>query len=78
MINVTLATNAERKNVIVAPNTSLAEIIRDNGISIDGANIMLNGTTVSPFDLDRTLAQCNVADGSTAMMSVVVKASAAA
>ncbi len=77
MVNITLATNAERKSVIVDVNTTLDSIIRQNGVSIDGANIMLNGTTVSPFDLDRTLAQCNVADNSTAMMSVVVKANAA-
>lgn len=77
MVSVTLATNAERKRVIVDVNTTLDRIIHENGINTDGANIMLNGNTMSEFDLRKTLAECSVKDDSTAMMSVVVKASAA-
>ena len=77
MTQITIATNAERKQTIVDVNTTLQSIINDNGIDTTGANIMLNGKTVSAFDLDRTLAQCGVEDNSTAVMSVIVKASAA-
>lgn len=77
MINLTIGTNAERKTTIVGVDTTLRDIIQQNSISLDGANVMLNGTTVSGFDLDRTLAQCGVVDNTSAMMSVVVKASAA-
>lgn len=77
MVNLTIGTNAERKNAIVDVNTSIRAIANQNNISLDGANIMINGQTVSAFDVDRTLAQCNVDDNTSAMMSVVVKASAA-
>lgn len=77
MVQITIATNAERKQVVTDINTPLQTLINNNGIDTTGANIMLNGRTVSAFDLDRTLAQCGVEEGSTAIMSVIVKASAA-
>ena len=77
MIQITLATSAERKSVLATSETTLQQIINDNHIDTTGATIMLKGNVVSAFDLDRTLAQCGVEDGSSVIMNVAVKAAAA-
>lgn len=77
MIQITLATSAERKSVLATSETTLQQIISDNSIDTTGATIMLKGNVVSAFDLDRTLAQCGVEDGSSVIMNVAVKAAAA-
>ena len=77
MVQITLATSAERKNVLAETSTTLQQIITDNHIDTTGATIMLKGNVVSAFDLDRTLAQCGVEDGSSVIMNVAVKAAAA-
>ena len=77
MVQITLATNSERKQVLTSVDTTLAQIISSNSIDTTGATIMLKGNVVSAFDLDRTLAQCGVADGDSAIMNVTVKAAAA-
>ena len=77
MVQITLATNSERKNILVNTDATLSSIIRENGIDTTGATIMLKGNVVSAFDLDRTLSQCNVVDGESVIMNVTVKAAAA-
>lgn len=77
MIQITLATSAERKSILAETSTTLQEIITNNHIDTTGATIMLKGNVVSAFDLDRTLAQCGVEDGSSVIMNVAVKAAAA-
>jgi hypothetical protein len=77
MIQITLATSAERKSVLATSETTLQQIINDNHIDTTGATIMLKGNVVSAFDLNRTLAQCGVEDGSSVIMNVAVKAAAA-
>ena len=77
MVQITLATNSESKQVLTSVDTTLAQIISSNSIDTTGATIMLKGNVVSAFDLDRTLAQCGVADGDSAIMNVTVKAAAA-
>lgn len=77
MVQITLATNSSRKNVLVNAASTLQQIISDNGVDTTGATIMLKGNVVSSFDLDRTLESCGVHDGETAIMNVTVKAAAA-
>lgn len=77
MVQITLATSAERKSVLVETSTTLKEIVTANNVDTTGATIMLKGNVVSAFDLDRTLAQCGVEDGSSVIMNVAVKAAAA-
>ena len=78
MVQVKIATNSERKDVLVSQDTTLQSIISSNGIDTTGATIMLKGNVVSAFDLDRTLAQCNISDGDSVILNVAVKAAAAA
>lgn len=77
MVQITLATAAQRKNVLVDVNTTLKTIVTQNNVDTTGATIMLKGNVVSSFDLNRTLAQCGVEDGSSVIMNVAVKAAAA-
>jgi hypothetical protein len=77
MVQITLATSAERKSILAETSTTLREIITSNSIDTTGATIMLKGNVISAFDLDRTLAQCGVEDGSSVIMNVAVKAAAA-
>ena len=77
MVQITLATNSERKNVLANTDKTLQQIITENGVDTTGATIMLKGNVVSAFDLDRTLSQCNVVDGESVIMNVTVKAAAA-
>ena len=77
MINLTLSTNGERKQVLVQTGDTLQSIVNANGVDTTGAIIMLKGTPVSNFDLGRTLEECNVSDGESVIMNVAVKASAA-
>ena len=77
MVQITLATAAERKSVLANPTDTLKSIITANNIDITGATIMLKGNVVSSFDLDRTLTECGLEDGSQVIMNVAVKAAAA-
>ena len=77
MVQITLATNAARTQVLAETSTTLQKLINDNKIDTTGATIMLKGNVVSAFDLDRTLAQCGVNDGDSVIMNVAVKAAAA-
>ena len=77
MVQITLATNSERKSVLASTDKTLQQIITENGVDTTGATIMLKGNVVSAFDLDRTLSQCNVVDGESVIMNVTVKAAAA-
>lgn len=78
MVQITLATAAQRKSVLVEASTTLQQIITNNNIDTTGATIMLKGNVVSAFDLDRKLSECGVADGDSVIMNVAVKAAAAA
>ena len=77
MVQITLATAAQRTQVLAETSTTLQKLINDNKIDTTGATIMLKGNVVSAFDLDRTLAQCGVNDGDSVIMNVAVKAAAA-
>lgn len=77
MVQITLATSSERKAVLAQTTTTLQQIISENSIDTTGATIMLKGNVVSSFELNKTLADCGVEDGSSVIMNVAVKAAAA-
>lgn len=77
MVQITLSTSTDRKSVLAATTDTLKSIISNNNIDTTGATIMLKGNVVSSFDLDRTLEQCGISDGESAIMNVTVKAAAA-
>ena len=73
MVNLTIGTNTERKNVIVDVNTTLAQALSDNGVSTQGTALYLNSKMLAGCDVEATLNQLGVEDGSRAMLIAVVK-----
>ena len=77
MINLTIGTNTERKNVIVEPNAVLADVLQENNVSTTSAAIHLNGSLIPGCDLDQTFEELGVEDDTQAMLIAVVKADSA-
>lgn len=57
MIKVTVGNNLERNVVIVSEDTTLKKILEDSGIDYSRGNFQLDGATLRPGDLDKTLAE---------------------
>lgn len=62
MLNITVGTNTSRKKVVVAPNTTLRQILSDNGVNTSVGTLSIDGTVLSSSDLDKTLEELNVAN----------------
>jgi len=77
MINLTIGTNTERKNVIVEPTEVLGEILAANNVNTSSAAIHLNGSLIPGCDLDQTFEDLGVEDDTQAMLIAVVKADSA-
>lgn len=77
MINLTLATTASKKNVLVRAAETPAEVLENNNVATSGATISLNMRVLSASDFGKTFADLGVADESEAMLSAVVKADSA-
>ena len=78
MINLTIGTNTERKNVIVAPQDVLGDVLEENNVITSSAAIHLNGSLIPGCDLNQTFEELGVEDDSSAMLIAVVKADSAA
>jgi hypothetical protein len=62
MLNITVGTNTSRKKVVVAPNTTLRQVLSDNGVNTSVGTLSIDGTILSSSDLDKTLEELNVAN----------------
>lgn len=62
MINVTIGTNTSRKKVIVDPETTLREILTENGVNTGVGTIHIDGVPVTASDLGKTLSEIGVTD----------------
>lgn len=62
MLNITVGTNTSRKKVVVAPNTTLRQVLSDNGVNTSVGTLSIDGTVLSSSDLDKTLEELNVAN----------------
>ena len=78
MISLTIGTNTERKNVIVAPDDTLQDVLSENNVNTVSAAIHLNGSLIPGCDLDQTFEDLGVEDDTQAMLIAVVKADSAA
>lgn len=78
MINLTIGTNTERKNVIVEPTEILGEVLAENNVNTASAAIHLNGSLIPGCDLDQSFEELGVEDDTQAMLIAVVKADSAA
>lgn len=77
MIQLTIGTNTERKNVIVEPGDTLADVLEANEVDYSHAALHLNGSLIAGCDTDQTFEELGVQDGKSAMLIAVVKADSA-
>ena len=77
MIKVFIRTTTVRKEVITDATSKPITILENEGISIAGSTVNLNGGTLSVKDQNSTFEELGVADGTTASLSVIVKADGA-
>ena len=62
MIKVTISNNTGRKDIFVAPTTTLRNAFEENGVSYASGLAQLDGVCLAPGDLDKTFADFGIAD----------------
>ena len=62
MIKVTVGTNTRRTSVIVAPNRTLRSVLEDQEIDYSTGTLHLDGSTVTPGQLDKTFAELGITE----------------
>lgn len=71
MINVKVGNNMSRTSVMVPDNKTLRQILEENNVQYDTATLYLDGCTLEPGSLDKTLADYNITE--TCYLVAVVK-----
>lgn len=72
MIHVIVGTTTTRNEKNYLPTTTIRSILEDNTVDYATANIMLDGASLQPGDMDKTLADMNITEK--CMLIAVVKA----
>jgi hypothetical protein len=62
MIKVTVGTNTRRTSVIVEPNRTLRSVLEDQEIDYSTGTLHLDGSTVTPGQLDKTFAELGITE----------------
>lgn len=62
MIKVTVGTNTRRTSVIVEPNKTLRSVLEDQEIDYSTGTLHLDGSTVTPGQLDKTFAELGITE----------------
>ncbi len=62
MIKVTIGNNVKRRTVIIDENTTLRTALEDAEIDYSRGAMNLDGSSLSPGDLDRSFADFGIAD----------------
>lgn len=75
-ISVKVGTNDRRSTVLVEDDTTLRVILEDNDINYATATVYLDGASLNPGDLDKTLADFGITE--TCYLVAVIKSSNAA
>ena len=73
MIRVIVGTTTQRNEKNYSAGTTIRTILEDNAVDYSVAQIMLDGASLKPGDMDRTLADLNITEK--CMLIAVVKAS---
>ena len=69
MIKVTVGNNVSREAVIVSEDTTLRQVLEDNGIDYSTGSMHLDGSTLRPGDLDKTFKDFGI-EGSTFLLNM--------
>lgn len=75
MFSLTINTNSGRFSKIINVNSTVAQVLQENSISTQNANVSLNGRMVT--DLYQTFDDLGIGEGANAVLSVVVKVDSA-
>lgn len=75
MFSLTINTNSGRFSKIINVNSTVADVLSENSISTQNANVSLNGRMVT--DLYQTFDDLGISEGANAVLSVVVKVDSA-
>ena len=62
MIKVTVGTNTRRTSVIVEPSRSLRSVLEEQEIDYSTGTLHLDGSTVTPGQLDKTFAELGITE----------------
>ena len=62
MIKVTVGTNTRRTSVIVEPTATLRSVLEDQEIDYSTGTLHLDGSTVTPGQLDKTFAELGITE----------------
>ena len=62
MIKVTIGNNVKRKTEILDENTTLRQALEDAEIDYTRGTMNLDGSSLSPGDLDKTFADFGIAE----------------
>jgi len=62
MIKVTIGNNVKRKTEILDPETTLREALEEAEIDYTSGIMNLDGSTLSPGDLDKTFADFGITE----------------
>lgn len=62
MIKVTVGTNTRRTSVIVEPSKSLRSVLEEQEIDYSTGTLHLDGSTVTPGQLDKTFAELGITE----------------
>ena len=62
MIKVTVGTNTRRTSVIVEPNRTLRSVLEDQEIDYSTGTLHLDGSTITPGQLDKTFAELGITE----------------
>ena len=62
MIKVTIGNNVKRTNEVISAETTLRDALEDAGIDYTTGIMNLDGSTLSPGDLDKTFADFGITD----------------
>ena len=60
MIKVTCGNNVKRNTIIVPADTTLREVLEEEGIDYSAGTMNLDGSTLMPGDLDRSFADFEI------------------
>jgi len=60
MIKVTCGNNVKRNTVIVPADTTLREVLEDEGIDYSRGTVNLDGSSLAPGDIDKSFDELGV------------------
>lgn len=65
MFNIVVGSNTSRRNVMVAGEKTVKEVLREEGIDYSTSVVYIDGATANPGDINKTVNELGLADGST-------------